>query len=120
MVIRRQHGVATMRNDLGLRNRRDILRTLVLNGLPMFDDDVLMGIVTARGNRNGQSPKDRLPPVRPQPRHPAVQRPDINSGTHAATLLALLSRGEVAQSRFSPPIRSRSTGSSPGAFSPDA
>lgn len=42
-------------DDFGLRGRRDILRNLLLNGLPLIEDDVLLLVLTARGIRNGQT-----------------------------------------------------------------
>ena len=41
-------------DDLGLRSRRDMLRSLLLNGLPIVDDDVLILLLTARGDRGAR------------------------------------------------------------------
>lgn len=41
-------------DDLGLRGRRDMLRSLLLNGLPIVDDDVLILLLTARGDRGAR------------------------------------------------------------------
>lgn len=41
-------------DDLGLRFRRDMLRSLLLNGLPIIDDDVLILLLTARGDRGAR------------------------------------------------------------------
>jgi saccharopine dehydrogenase-like NADP-dependent oxidoreductase len=40
-------------DDLRLRERRDILRNLLLNALPEIDDDQLLILISARGARDG-------------------------------------------------------------------
>ncbi|WP_106751259.1 saccharopine dehydrogenase C-terminal domain-containing protein [Pannonibacter carbonis] len=45
-------------DDLGLRHRRDMLRSLLMNGLPVIEDDVLHVLLTARGTR-GRQPSER-------------------------------------------------------------
>lgn len=89
--------------DLNLRNRRDMLRNLLLNGLPVIADDVLLLAVTARGNRNGQIQEKTIS-------HRFVPNPQVspfNALTtiavgYAATLLLLLSRGDLALTGFVP------------------
>ncbi|CCF17878.1 putative saccharopine dehydrogenase; Rossman-fold NADP-binding domain [Pseudorhizobium banfieldiae] len=41
-------------DDLGLRHRRDMLRSLLANGLPVIEDDTLLLVLTARGLRGRQ------------------------------------------------------------------
>lgn len=41
-------------DDLGLRARRDMLRSLLLNGLPIVEEDVLILFLTARGDRGAR------------------------------------------------------------------
>lgn len=84
-------------DDLGLRGRRDMLRSLLLNGLPVIHDDVLLLVLTARGDRNGQMVERTIS-------HRFVPNPEIapfNALTtvaagYAATSLLLLARGEIA------------------------
>ncbi|WP_432289329.1 saccharopine dehydrogenase NADP-binding domain-containing protein (plasmid) [Aminobacter sp. BA135] len=45
-------------DDLDLRNRRDMLKSLLYNGLPVIEDDVVLVVVTARGYR-GRQPTER-------------------------------------------------------------
>ena len=40
-------------NDLGLRNRRDLLRDILVNAIPATHQDVVVIFVTATGNRDG-------------------------------------------------------------------
>lgn len=40
-------------NDLGLRNRRDLLRDILVNAIPATHQDVVVIFVTATGDRNG-------------------------------------------------------------------
>ena len=47
-------------DDLGLRHRRDLLRTLLSNGLPLIEDDVLHVVLTARGERGRQQAERTL------------------------------------------------------------
>lgn len=45
-------------DDLALRNRRDMLKSLLYNGLPVIEDDIVLIVVTARGYR-GRQPTER-------------------------------------------------------------
>ena len=86
-------------DDLGLRHRRDMLRSLLYNGLPVIDDDILLLVVTARGFR-GRQPTERTVSYR--------FAPDLKSGpfnaltsvatSYAATLLSMLQRGDIGPS----------------------
>ena len=84
-------------DDLGLRARRDMMRSLLCNGLPIVEDDILLMMVTARGIR-GRQPTESTVCYRFSP--PAEQG-SFNALTavatgHAATLLSLLQQGEIA------------------------
>lgn len=90
-------------DDLGLQARRDMLRNLLLNGLPTVEDDVLLLVVTARGMRGSQMAEKTI-----------CQRfaPNQNAGPfnaltgvaagYAATLLLMLANGEIAPHGFIP------------------
>lgn len=83
--------------DLGLRNRRDMLRSLLYNGLPVIEDDVLLLVVTARGNR-GHQPTERTVCHRFSPNRklgPFNALISVATG-YAATLLSMLLRGDIA------------------------
>lgn len=45
-------------DDLELRHRRDMLKALLYNGLPVIEDDVVLIVATARGYR-GRQPTER-------------------------------------------------------------
>ena len=84
-------------DDLGLRNRRDMLRSLLYNGLPVIEDDVLLLVVTARGYR-GRQPTERTICHRFSPNRslgPFNALTSVATG-YAATLLSMLHRGEIA------------------------
>ncbi|MGX5667978.1 saccharopine dehydrogenase family protein [Rhizobium daejeonense] len=90
-------------DDLGLRARRDMLRNLLLNGLPVVEDDVLLLILTVRGLLDG-----RL--VEKTTCHrfvPAGSTGPCNALTgvavgYAATLLSMLAKGAVAPNGMVP------------------
>lgn len=88
-------------DDLGLRARRDMLRSLLCNGLPVIEDDILLLMVTARGNR-GRQPTERTACYRFSP---DATRGTFNALTsvatgYAATLLSLLHHGQIASTGF--------------------
>lgn len=90
-------------DDLGLRTRRDMLRSLLCNGLPVIEDDILLLVVTARGSR-GRQPTERTLSYRfsPDPKlGPFNALTSVATG-YAATLLSLLHRGEIAPAGFIP------------------
>ena len=83
-------------DDLGLRHRRDMLRSLLYNGLPVIEDDVLLLVVTARGFR-GRQPTERTICHRFSPNRtlgPFNALTSVATG-YAATLLSMLQRGEI-------------------------
>lgn len=83
-------------DDLNLRKRRDMLKSLLCNGLPVVEDDVVMFFVTARGEAGGRiierSAFHRLAPVFQAGRFNALTR--VAAG-YAATLINLLTKGGV-------------------------
>lgn len=95
-------------DDLGLRHRRDLLLTVLRNGLPPVEDDQVLIYVTAHG-REGGTPVE----------HSVVLR--VRSGTgggperanalakasagHAAALLDLVRAGELAGGEGEPGLR---------------
>lgn len=88
-------------DDLGLRNRRDMLRSLLCNGLPVIEDDVLMLMVTARGV------KDHLPTEKTHSLRFSPSRSSngfnalVSVATgYAATLLSLLQQGQIPSRGF--------------------
>lgn len=83
-------------DDLGLRHRRDMLRSLLYNGLPVIEDDVLLLVVTARGYR-GRQPTERTICHRFSPNRnlgPFNALTSVATG-YAATLLSMLHRREI-------------------------
>lgn len=84
-------------DDLGLRQRRDMLKSLLYNGLPLVEDDVLMLVATARGYI-GRQPTGRTvvyrfsPGIAPAPFNALTS---VASG-YAASLIAMLHEGEIA------------------------
>lgn len=88
-------------DDLNLRNRRDMLRSLLYNGLPVIEDDILLLMVTARGYR------DRLPTERTKCYRFAASHKTspfnslIACATgYAAALLSMLCQGRVASQGY--------------------
>lgn len=88
-------------DDLGLRNRRDMLRSLLYNGLPVIEDDVLIMAVTVRGNR-GHQPTERTVCHRFSPDRTAGPFNALTSvaTAYAATLLSMLNRDEIETEGF--------------------
>lgn len=83
-------------DDLGLRKRRDMLKSLLCNGLPVVEDDVVMFFVTARGTSDGQNVErsvfHRLAPAFQARRFNALTR--VAAG-YAATLIERLQQGAL-------------------------
>lgn len=86
-----------MLDDLNLRNRRDMLRSLLYNGLPVIEDDILLLVVTARGLR-GRLPTERTKCYRFAPNREQVPfNALIASATgYAAALLSMLKQGVIS------------------------
>lgn len=84
-------------DDLGLRHRRDLLLTVLRNGLPPVEDDVVLVYVTARGEIGG-APAERSVVLRVEPNakeagRSGAARPNalaLGSAAHAAGLLDLV------------------------------
>lgn len=88
-------------DDLGLRGRRDMMRSLLCNGLPIIEDDVLLLMVTERGVRGHQPVENthflRFSPARTGCRFNALV--SVATG-YAATLLSSLQRGDIPSRGF--------------------
>lgn len=91
-------------DDLGLRGRRDMLRSLLCNGLPLIEDDVVLFFVTARGYHGRQlterSVLHRFAPGRTGEHDNRVNALTLLSAGHAASLLLMLREGEVTDRGF--------------------
>ncbi|ADZ71582.1 saccharopine dehydrogenase family protein [Polymorphum gilvum] len=88
-------------DDLGLRHRRDMLKSLLYNGLPVIEDDVLLLVVTARGCR-GRQPTERTICHRFSPNaacSPFNALTSVAAG-YAATLLSMLQAGTIGPRGF--------------------
>lgn len=88
-------------DDLGLRTRRDMLRSLLFNGLPIIEDDVLLLMVTARG-LSGRQPTERTLCYRfasDRRNGPFNALTSVATG-YAATLLSSLQRGDIPGAGF--------------------
>ncbi|MBU4531943.1 MAG: saccharopine dehydrogenase NADP-binding domain-containing protein [Hoeflea sp.] len=90
-------------DDLGLRNRRDMLRSLLYNALPVIEDDVLILAVTVRGNR-GHQPTERTVCHRFSPNKTVGPFNALTSvaTAYAASLLSMLNREEIEARGFVP------------------
>jgi len=88
-------------DDLGLRGRRDMLRSLLLNGLPIVDDDVLLLLLTARGDRGARKVETSASYRfrRDAALGPFNTMTSVAAG-YAATLLARLKDGGLGVSGF--------------------
>lgn len=88
-------------DDLGLRSRRDMMRSLLCNGLPIIDDDVLLLMVTACGRRGRQPTQStachRFVPTQKNGTFNALT--SVATG-YAATLLSLLQQGKIEPAGF--------------------
>lgn len=85
-------------DDLGLRKRRDMLKSLLCNGLPVVEEDVVMFFITARGRSEVESVERlifrRLSPSFQAGRFNALTRVAVG---YAANLIDLLKRGELGE-----------------------
>ena len=88
-------------DDLGLRGRRDMLRSLLLNGLPIVDDDVLILLLTARGDRGARKVETSASYRfrRDATLGPFNTMTSVAAG-YAAALLARLKDGALGESGF--------------------
>ena len=84
-------------DDLGLRSRRDLLGTVLRNGLPAGGADVVLAEVRATGWRAGRPAQERfamrLAPPPAGTRHGALA---VASAAHAAALMDMLRAGGLA------------------------
>lgn len=88
-------------DDLGLRSRRDMLRSLLLNGLPIVDDDVLILLLTARGDRGARKIETSASyRFRRDPTLGTFNTMNSVAAGYAAALLARLRDGALGKSGF--------------------
>ena len=85
-------------DDLNLRKRRDMLKSLLCNGLPVVEEDVVMFFITARGKADGESVErsvfHRLAPSFQTGRFNALTR--VAAG-YAANLIDRLRHGDLGK-----------------------
>ncbi len=88
-------------DDLGLRHRRDMLRTLLMNGLPEIADDVLVLAVTVKGVKDGnlceKTVVRRFQPICEDSPFNALS--SVAAG-YAASILSRLRSGGIARTGF--------------------
>lgn len=88
-------------DDLGLRRRRDMLKALLCNGLPVVEDDEVIFYLSGRGEIDGQqverSSFHRLSPAFQSGRFNALIRV---AAAYAATLIGLLKEGKLGDVGF--------------------
>lgn len=84
-------------DDLGLRRRRDLLATVLRNGLPAAEPDVVVMEVRATGTRDGR-PSEELFSGRIEPRESADGHGALSLATaaHAAAIIDCLRAGTLA------------------------
>jgi saccharopine dehydrogenase-like NADP-dependent oxidoreductase len=91
-------------DDLGLRSRRDLLGTVLRNGLPSGGADIVLLEVEAVGSRAGQPAEERfamrLAPPAGGAEHGALA---VASAAHAAALIDLLRAGTLRGQRMRVP-----------------
>jgi saccharopine dehydrogenase-like NADP-dependent oxidoreductase len=88
-------------DDLDLRHRRDMLRSLLMNGLALIDDDVLILAVTARGMRDRRL-HEKTVVHRFQSGNSTGSSNSLTSvaAGYAATLISRLCQGELPAQGF--------------------
>lgn len=90
-------------DDLNLRKRRDMLKSLLCNGLPVVEEDMVMFFITARGEAGGESVErsvfHRLAPSFQAGRFNALTRVAIG---YAANLIDRLRHGELGEQGLIP------------------
>lgn len=90
-------------DDLGLRTRRDMLRSLLFNALPIIDDDLLIIFVTAVGERGARKTEASLSyTFRPNPALGPFNAITSVAAGYAAELLSLLRNGDLGTHGFVP------------------
>ncbi len=88
-------------DDLGLKNRRDMLRSLLLNGLPIIEEDELVMFLTAgsaRGARKLEASSSYR--FRPSPALGPFNAMTSVAAGYAAGLLSLLRNGDLGERGF--------------------
>lgn len=90
-------------DDLGLKTRRDMLRSLLFNGLPIIEDDLLIIFVTAVGERGGRKTEASLSyKFRPNNALGPFNAITSAAAGYAAEMLSLLRNGELGTHGFVP------------------
>lgn len=83
-------------DDLGLRHRRDMLRSLLYNGLPIIEDDILILSVTARGTRGSQPIESTVcHSFQPDKRRSTFNALNSVAAAYAASLISMLASGAL-------------------------
>lgn len=95
------HHMRFLLDDLGLRNRRDMLRSLLMNALPEIADDLLLLAVTVRGVKQHKASEQTIV-YRFQAGNCAGPSNALNSvaAGYAASILSLLQSGKIASNGF--------------------
>jgi saccharopine dehydrogenase-like NADP-dependent oxidoreductase len=88
-------------DDMGLKKRRDMLRSLLSNGLPIIEDDILVVFVTASGPRGTRSAEASRSYsfIRPATLAACNTMTSVAAG-YAASLLEMLQHGELGDHGF--------------------
>ncbi|MCL6710020.1 saccharopine dehydrogenase NADP-binding domain-containing protein [Pseudomonas sp. R2.Fl] len=88
-------------DDLSLRQRRDMLRSLLLNGMPIIEDDVLLLFLTAWSARGARKTERSLSyKFRPDSARRQFNAMTSVASGYAGSLLALLRNGDLGQAGF--------------------
>lgn len=91
-------------DDLGLRSRRDLLATVLRNGLPAGGADVVLIEVGATGSRTGRPAEERFAMrIRPSDDDAGRSALAVGSAAHAAALIDLLRAGALRGERLRVP-----------------
>lgn len=89
-------------DDLGLAARRDLLATVLRNGLPAGEPDALVIDIRATGTRGGKPAAERFARrIEPRGEHGALA---FASAAHAAALIDLAARGALAGPGLRSPV----------------
>jgi saccharopine dehydrogenase-like NADP-dependent oxidoreductase len=88
-------------DDLGLRNRRDMLRSLLLNGLPIIEEDELVIFLTARSERGARKVEASVSHrFRPNSALGPFNAITSVAAGYAAGLLSMMRDGKLGTSGF--------------------
>ncbi len=85
-------------DDLGLKSRRDMLRSLLMNGLPVIDEDELLLFLTARSTHRNRPAERSLSLRFRSDRHQPFNAMTSVAAAYAASLIDLLRKGAFGAS----------------------